>query len=104
MRLVQGLAAAARRDIQARVLLNKVRRTHLARHAASEIEKAGLQRLKTSLSDLVAYGELSYSGILPNSRPAVTELGDLLAELRQEGWIQPQAGKKPRLRKRSVAS
>ncbi|SNB66536.1 chromosome partitioning protein [Arboricoccus pini] len=104
MRLVQGLAAAARRDIQARVLLNKMRRTHLARHAASEIEKAGLKRLKTSLSDLVAYGELSYSGILPSSRPAVTELGDLLAELRKEGWLGPPPGKKHRRAKRTIAS
>jgi chromosome partitioning protein len=94
MRLVQGLAAAARRQIQARVLLNKVRRTHLARHATAEIEKAELPRFKTSLSDLVAYGEISYSGSLPTTRPASGEIANLVAELRDGGWL-------PSLRKRS---
>ena len=42
VRLVEGLARAARRDIPARVLLNRVKRTQLARHAAREIESAAL--------------------------------------------------------------
>jgi chromosome partitioning protein len=42
IRLVIGLARASRRDIPACVLLNRVRRTQLARHAADEIAAAGL--------------------------------------------------------------
>lgn len=97
MRLVEGLAAAARRRIDARILLNKVRRTHLARHAAGEIEKAGLPRLAATLSDLVAYGELSYSGTLPTTQPARSEMTALITELRTGGWIP---GKSERRRRR----
>ena len=87
MRLVEGLARAARRDIPARVILNRVRRTSLARHADAELKHAQLQRLQTSLSDLVAYGEISYSGRIPTTGSASIEIADLLAELRNLGWI-----------------
>jgi chromosome partitioning protein len=49
VRLVEGLARAARREIPVRVLLNRVRRTTLARHAATELERAGLPRLTAAL-------------------------------------------------------
>jgi chromosome partitioning protein len=52
VRLVGGLARAARRDLPARVLLNRVKRTQLARHAAREIERAILPLLAATLSDL----------------------------------------------------
>jgi chromosome partitioning protein len=87
MRLVQGLARAARREIPARVLLNRVRKTTLARHAVAEVTKAGLARLTTSLSDLVAYGEMTYSGRLPTAGPAGSEVLALVAELRELGWV-----------------
>nr|WP_283949849.1 ParA family protein [Limobrevibacterium gyesilva] len=87
VRLAEGLARAARREIPTAVLLNKVRRTQLARHAAHEIQVAGLPRLEASLSDLVAYGELSYSGRIPQIGPAVIEIAGLLAELRERGWL-----------------
>jgi chromosome partitioning protein len=72
------------------VLLNRVRRTQLARHAAQEIITASLPRLAASLSDLVAYGELSYSGRIPAAGTAATEISALLAELRQRGWLPPR--------------
>ena len=87
MRLAEGLARAARREIPTAVLLNKVRRTQLTRHASQEIAAAGLPRLEATLSDLVAYGELSYSGRIPQAGPAAVELAGLLAELRGRGWI-----------------
>jgi chromosome partitioning protein len=88
VRLAEGLARAARREIPTAVLLNRVRRTtQLARHAAQEIETARLPRLETSLSDLVAYGELSYSGRIPTTGIAATEITALLAELRTKGWL-----------------
>jgi chromosome partitioning protein len=91
MRLVEGLARAARRDIPARVLLNRVRRTTLARHAAAEIKAAGLHRLTTTLSDLVAYGEMTYSGRLPVTGQCAAEIAALVAELRELGWIPESA-------------
>ncbi len=87
MRLVEGLAKAARREIPARVLFNRMRRTSLARHADSEIKQAKLLRLNTSLSDLVAYGEVSYSGRVPTAGSAGAEVVALVTELRALGWI-----------------
>ncbi len=87
VRLVSGLARAARRDIPARVVLNRVRRTTLAKHAGLELEKAKLARLDASLSDLVAYGEMSYSGRVPTSGTPATEIAALLAELRSLKYV-----------------
>lgn len=87
VRLVEGLARAARREIPARVILNRVRRTSLARHADAELKAAQLPRLQASLSDLVAYGDLSYSGRVPSTGTAGTEIAAMLAELRGMGWI-----------------
>ncbi len=87
VRLVEGLSRAARRDIPARVILNRVKRTTLAKHAATEIASAGLQRLSATLSDLVAYGEMTYSGRLPLVGPSVMEIAALIAELRGAGWV-----------------
>jgi chromosome partitioning protein len=67
--------------------MNRVRRTTLAKHAATEMTAAGLPRLEASLSDLVAYGELTYSGRLPDKGPAYAEVAVLIAELRALDWI-----------------
>ena len=85
--LAAGLARAARREIPALILLNKQRRTQLARHAANEIADAELPKLKAALSDLVAFGEMSYSGKIPTSGPAAAEVVALIAELRSRGSI-----------------
>jgi chromosome partitioning protein len=86
-RLAEGLARAARRRIPAFVLLNKVRRTMLSKHASAEIERASIPRLDATLSDLVAYGELSYGTPLPASGPAQAEVAALVLELRSKGYV-----------------
>lgn len=86
-KLAEGLARAARRQIPAVVLLNKVRRTTLAKHASAEIKAANLPRLDSTLSDLVAYGELSYGTRLPPLGPAQAEVAALIAELRTKKYI-----------------
>jgi len=91
IRLVEGLARAARREIPARVLLNRVRRTTLARHAATELKAAGLPLLAAAFSDLVAYGEMTYSGRLSASGQSAAEVAALIAELRELGWIPVSA-------------
>ena len=91
IRLVAALAQAARREIPARVLLNRVRRTTLARHAAAELEAAGLPRMTVTLSDLVAYGEMTYSGRLAASGQPAAEIAALIAELRELGWVSVHA-------------
>jgi chromosome partitioning protein len=87
IKLVAGLSQAARRDIPARILLNRVKRTTLARHALAELTKAGLPRLTSSLSDLVAYGELTYSGRLAEGGTAPAEVAALVAELHGLDWL-----------------
>jgi len=95
VRLAEGLARAARREIPTAVLLNRVRRTQLSRHAAQEILTANLPRLEASLSDLVAYGELSYSGCIPTTGTAAAEIAALLAELRARGWLPQPLHRRP---------
>jgi hypothetical protein len=68
-------------------VFNRVRRTSLSKHADAEMQRAKLKRLTASLSDLVAYGELSYSGRVPTTGTAGAEVTALLAELRGLGWI-----------------
>ena len=90
VQLAQGLARAARRDIPARVLRNKVNaRTAVAQHAREEVESAGLPLLATTLSQVVAYTELTHNGRLPRQPPASIEIERLMNELRSLGWLPP---------------
>lgn len=92
VQLGQGLARAARRDIPARVLRNKVNaRTAVAQHARVEVESAGLPLLATTLSQVVAYTELTHNGWLPRQAPAAVEIERLVDELRSAGWLPPKA-------------
>ncbi len=92
VQLAQGLARAARRDIPARVLRNKVNaRTAVAQHARVEVESAGLPLLVTTLSQVVAYTELTHNGRLPRQAPAAVEIERLVDELRSAGWLPPKA-------------
>jgi chromosome partitioning protein len=85
---VAGLARSTRRAIPVRVVVNRVRRhTTLARHVAAEIERLELPRLNTTMSEAVAYGEMSFSGALPAAGAAAEEVAGLMAELRGQGWL-----------------
>lgn len=98
LELVAGVASAARREIAARVILNRVKSaTALTKHALAEA--ASLPRLSSVLSELVAYGETGFSGRMPTGR-AGAEVAALIAELRQLGWI-PRASRKTAERKTS---
>ena len=91
VQLAQGLARAARRDIPTRVLRNKVNaRTAVAHHARVEVETAGLPLLATTLSQVVAYTELTHNGRLPRQAPAAVEIERLVDELRTAGWLPPK--------------
>ena len=90
LRLLQGLARAARREIPARVVFNRLRSTRLNQHGQAEAERAGLPVLAClGLSDLVAYGEASYSGRVPSTGTAGAEIRILVTELRGLGFIPP---------------
>lgn len=87
VRLAEGLAKAARRQVPVRVLGNRIKRALVARHALSELDEAELPRLATTLSDVVAYVELTHTGRLPATAPASLEIASLVEELRDLGWV-----------------
>lgn len=85
---VQGTAKTIRRDIQVRVLANRIRRgTTLSRHLLAQIDALELPRLETVLSEAVAYGELGFAPALPTTGQAAQEIASLLAELRSLEWL-----------------
>jgi chromosome partitioning protein len=85
---VLGTAKTIRRDIQVRVLANRIRRgTTLSRHLLAQIDMLELPRLKSTLSEAVAYGELGFSPVLPTVGQAAQEIAALLAELRALRWL-----------------
>ena len=47
--------------------------------------------MTATLSDLVAYGEMTYSGRLPASGQPAAEIGALIGELRELGWVPVRA-------------
>jgi chromosome partitioning protein len=85
---VAGLARSTRRTIPVRVVINRARRnTTLARHVAAEIARLDLPRLAATISEAVAYGEMSFSGAMPVAGAAAEEVAALMAELRGQGWL-----------------
>jgi cellulose biosynthesis protein BcsQ len=87
---VQATGRTIRRDIQARVLPNRIRRgTTLSRHLLSQIEALGLPRLDTTLSEAVAYGEMGFLPALPAAGQAAAEIAALITELLALEWLPP---------------
>ena len=66
-----------------RVIANRIRRaTTLSRHVLTQMDALKLPRLQTVLSEAVAFGELSFSGVLPREGTSVSKIDALVAELR----------------------
>jgi chromosome partitioning protein len=85
---VQATGRTIRRDIDVRVLANRIRRgTTLSRHLLAQLEALGLPRLDTSLSEAIAYGELGFLPQLPTAGQAAVEVAALVAELRTLEWL-----------------
>jgi len=85
---IEGLGRSARRQIPARVIANRIRRTTtLSRHTLAQLDALALPRLETVLSESVGFGELGFSGTLPANGTAAEEIASLIAELRGLGWL-----------------
>ena len=82
---VTALARSVRRSIPVWVVANSLRRsTTLSRHVLSELDRLDLPKLRTTLSNAVAYGEMSFSGALPATDPAARETAALIEELQEQ--------------------
>jgi chromosome partitioning protein len=85
---VQATGRTIRRDIEVRVLANRIRRgTTLSRHLLTQLEALELPRLDTTLSEAVAYGELGFLPQLPATGQAAVEIAALVTELRTLEWL-----------------
>jgi chromosome partitioning protein len=84
---VQSLAVTTRRDIPAIVVLNSVRSTAVAGHAAFEVADAGLDTLRTTLGHRADFEAMTHSGRVPHTGPAYRELTGLVNELREREWL-----------------
>jgi chromosome partitioning protein len=85
---VRGLSRSTRRDIEVRVVANRIRRgTTLSRHVLTELDTLELPRLKAIMSEAVAYAEIGFSGALPKEGTPAEEIATLLAELHAAGGI-----------------
>ena len=89
---VRNIANGARREIPAWVVVNAVRKgTALERHIEAELsglsERKEIRRLDARLSHLVGYGEMSWSGVMPDRGPAKRETDALIVELKARGIL-----------------
>jgi chromosome partitioning protein len=90
-RQINTLSRSTRRQIDARLLLNKQTRSRVAAHVVEEVGKLAVSPLTTTLGQRAAYPEVSFTGILPSSGTARDEITALIAELDSLGWLAVQA-------------
>jgi chromosome partitioning protein len=84
---VRSLAVTTRREIPALVVLNSVRSTAVADHAAAEVSDAGLDTMQTTLGHRADFEAMTHSGRVPHTGAAYRELTSLLRELRERDWL-----------------
>jgi chromosome partitioning protein len=81
-RLIHSTELIVKHEIPARVLLTSVQHgTNVAEHVEAEARKAGLPLMATRLSRLVAFQEMSFTGIVPTSGVAGGQATELLNEI-----------------------
>ena len=91
MNLIRSASQMMKREIPARVLLTSYQPgTNISAHVESEIAKAKLPMMETKLHRLVAFQEMSFTGIVPVSGIAGFQGANLLAEIQELGGL-PEA-------------
>jgi chromosome partitioning protein len=91
--LIKSAAQMMRREVPARVVLTAVQPgTNIAEHVEKEVAKAGLPTLRTRLHRLVAFQEMSFTGIAPTSGHAGFQCSNFLDDLEVLGGL-PEATK-----------
>ncbi len=88
MNLIKSASIMMKRDVTARVVLNGVQPgTNIAEHIEKEVIKAKLSAMETKLHRLVAYQEMSFTGIAPTSGVAGQQCMALLNEMASLGAL-----------------
>jgi chromosome partitioning protein len=91
--LIRSAPQMMRREVVARVVLTGVQPgTNIAEHVEKEVAKAGLPVLRTRLHRLVAFQEMSFTGLPPTSGHAGVQCSNFLDELEALGGL-PEATK-----------
>lgn len=86
--LIKSAAQMLRRDVTARVVLTAVQPgTNIAEHVEKEVAKAGLPILGTRLHRLVAFQEMSFTGIPPTTGIAGVQCTNFLDDIEALGGL-----------------
>ena len=91
--LVKSAASMVKRKIPLRVVFTDYQpKTQVGKHTQREIANFGLKALDTKLHRLVAFKEMSFTGLLPMSGKAAEQVKSLMQELEALGV--PEANEK----------
>ncbi len=88
MNLIKSASLMLKREVPARVLLTAYQpRTKISEHIERQIAKAGLPLMATKVHQLVAFQEMSFTGIVPGSGLAGLQSTNLLDEIQALGAL-----------------
>jgi len=86
--LIKSASQMLRRDVATRVVLTAVQPgTNIAEHVEKEVAKAGLPVIKTRLHRLVAFQEMSFTGIPPTTGIAGVQCSNFLEDIEALGGL-----------------
>jgi len=87
-RLAKSASQMIGRDIPVRVVLTDYKpHTNIAEHIETQVSKAGLIFLPTKLNHLVAFKEMTFTGKVPDTNPAMSLCAFFMDDLRREGML-----------------
>ncbi|MGP7982839.1 MAG: hypothetical protein ACLPNO_02230, partial [Rhodoblastus sp.] len=93
MNLIKCAAKMMKRSVTARVVLTGYQpNTNISTHVEGEIAKANLPLMRTKLNRLVAFQEMSFTGIVPTTGIAGVQCANFIDEIASLGGI-PAASK-----------
>ncbi|WP_157212854.1 MULTISPECIES: ParA family protein [Komagataeibacter] len=84
---IEMYSKAMKRDIPTVALINRFTRTNVASHAVNELRELGIKSLDAVLGHRAPLAEISFSGVLPSSGTARTEIDALIDELAATGAV-----------------
>lgn len=90
--LIKSASLMMKREIPARVILTSYQPgTNISAHIEKEVAKAKLPIMETKLNRLVAFQEMSFTGVVPTSGSAGLQSTNLLEEIEALGALPKSA-------------